>query len=115
MILNPVKTELRPGQITQDLVEGLLITASYKDSVILINMYSNTQGPAVTLRKHAGSETWYLLDSLALQPQALTSENDWGALQGSILTIQEGNLWSGSPDMEDIPTHRDPETERGMF
>jgi hypothetical protein len=90
MILNPVKTELRPGQITQDLVEGLLITASYKDSVILINMYSNTQGPAVTLRKHAGSDSWYLLESLALQPQALTSENTAPVMKNGLTLTPRG-------------------------
>ena len=48
IIVKPVKTDLRPGKITQDPVEGLLITASYKDNMILTTMYNNTQGHAVT-------------------------------------------------------------------
>ena len=88
LTVRPVRTDLRTGQITLELIEGLLLTAYCKHSAILTSIHSNNQGHAVALKEDIESDTWFLLDSLQDQPRPLIAENDWESLHASIMAIQ---------------------------
>eukprot|EP00983_Pelagomonas_calceolata_P047875 1140835-Pelagomonas_calceolata.AAC.1 len=84
------------GQITQSLIESNLLTAAYKDAVILTTAHDNKRGHAVSLKRSLctapsseGGYTWHILDSLKDHPVRLLTNNDWKSLQGSILAFQK--------------------------
>jgi hypothetical protein len=108
-ILQVTHPHCTTGQITKSLVENTLLSAAYKDAVILTNAYDNGCGHAMTLKRSTcngpcseGDYTWHLLDSLKDHPQLIESENDWRNLQGSILTFQRGSVWDGLGPASDL-------------
>eukprot|EP00983_Pelagomonas_calceolata_P000457 15524-Pelagomonas_calceolata.AAC.1 len=97
------RTDLAAGEITKELVEGILLTAAYKDAVILTtftNLGIPLQGHAVTLKRSSGNSshnnnTWFLLDSHNDHPKELLNSSDWNSLQDSIMFLQQGCVWDG--------------------
>eukprot|EP00983_Pelagomonas_calceolata_P069332 1150331-Pelagomonas_calceolata.AAC.1 len=94
-------TDLAAVEITKELIEGIILTAAYKDAVILTIATDpeTLQGHAVTLKRSNNSSqnanTWFLLDSHSNNPKELLTSTDWNNLQGSIMSIQQGSIWDG--------------------
>eukprot|EP00983_Pelagomonas_calceolata_P036151 1130860-Pelagomonas_calceolata.AAC.1 len=70
------------GQITQSLIESTLLTAAYKDAVIITIAHDNKRGHAVSLKRSLctdpfseGGYTWYVLDSLKDHPLGLSESS----------------------------------------
>eukprot|EP00983_Pelagomonas_calceolata_P019733 622892-Pelagomonas_calceolata.AAC.1 len=77
-------TDLAAGEITKELVEGILLTAAYKDAVILTTATDpeTLQGHAVTLKRSndnspQNANSWFLLDSHNDHPKEMLTSSDW--------------------------------------
>eukprot|EP00983_Pelagomonas_calceolata_P038031 1136642-Pelagomonas_calceolata.AAC.1 len=100
---------LTAGEITKELIEGILLTAAYEDAVILTTATDpeTLQGHAVTLKRSnnnhfPNANTWFLLDSHSDDPKELLTSNDWNNLQGSIISFQQGSVWDGLHPESDL-------------
>eukprot|EP00983_Pelagomonas_calceolata_P060848 1146551-Pelagomonas_calceolata.AAC.1 len=99
-------TDLAAGEITQELVEGILLTAAYKDAIILTTATNpeTLHGHATTLKRSSNNSShnfshnandWFLLDSHNDHPKELLTSRDWNSLQGSIIFLHKSSVWDG--------------------
>ncbi|KAJ9516866.1 hypothetical protein QJQ45_027280, partial [Haematococcus lacustris] len=85
--LHPASTFLPTQSITPEVITAVIASsgATHKDAVILLS-YQHA-----TAIKHT-EQGWHQLDSFNRVPKPLSTPEEWGSLQGNILTICTGDV-----------------------
>ncbi|KAJ9535022.1 hypothetical protein QJQ45_029710, partial [Haematococcus lacustris] len=85
--LHPATAYLPTSSITPEAITTAIAStgATHTDVVILLSHHH------ATVLKHT-QQGWYQLDSFNRVPKPLSTPNDWGRLQGNLLTICTGNV-----------------------